>query len=397
MKKIHFALCSILLLASCGASNQTVDGKSYIDSFSKAYDASYSAGSYFMTTTSSGVTLALGVRNLNETDDTYYHIEGSGLTFDIGAKGLKGSDASDLEGELVLKGGTLSLKTDAKETSAFSDFMKISPVKAKAYFDGGALYLDASGNKNSETNSTIGLALQTLIQKASGDSDYSLVGGGSVITGGTKYKGKWALKDEDKQKISDKMPLVKDGETLSDYFSLSSLIEGAYEDPNGATAFSFVTKEDGTKRIVFDSKDKTVLTGALTAGFASFSDTLDKSESVPSKDEVKEKVEKFFTYATPTLFRIETLFTDKGVSQITYDINFTLDEGKVKEAHPDGMIDLSENASSSDDPNDYKFNLDGSLTFSGTLRTSFGSGVTFSLPDLSGYKDFPVISKGSEE
>ena len=397
MKKIHFALCSILLLASCAGGEAADEGKAYIASFKSAYDASYSSGSYYVKTTSNGMKLATGIRNLN---DTYYHLTGSGLTFEAGVSGVKASSADDLKAELLLQGGSLKLETDSKKIpSSLNTFLTLSPVKAKSYFDGGALYFNASGeNRGEDTNSTIGMLAQALIREISGDSSYQLMGG-SVLEGGKRYKGKWTLSDEDKGKITEKMPFVKEGDTLSEYFSLSSFIEGAYEDPNGKAAFSFTTKDDGTKRITFESKDKTVLSAAMSAGFATFSLTLDTSSSLPTSSEVKEAVDKFFTYAEPKTFRVEAFFTDAGLSQVSYDVNFDLDSSKIKEAHPEGMLDLSGKFSDAEDPNDYKFNLDSSLQFSGTLLTSFGDKANFSLPDLSDYLEFPAITKksGDEE
>ncbi len=390
MKKIHFALCSILLLASCGGGSSSDEGKNYISSFKNAYEASYSSGSYYFSCPN-GMKFALGIRNQN---NAYYHLSGSGLTFEAGFKGVKGNSVSDLKAELLLTGGDIKLDADpSKIPSSLSNFLKISDVKAKSYFDGDALYFNASGeNKGKDTNSTIGLLAQTAIREITGDSSYNLYGGGNVLEGKNRYKGKWTLKDEDKQKITDKMPLIKDGDTLSEYFSLSSFLEGAYGDSQGKTAFSFSTKDDGTKRISFDTKDKTVLSAALTAGFASFSDTLDTSESLPSKDEVKDEIDKFFTYADIKTFNVIALFTDSGLDQVTYDVNFTLDKAKIEETYPDGMIDLSSNAGEGEDKKDYIFNLDESLSFTGTVLTEFGDETSFSLPDLSEYLEFPEIS-----
>ncbi len=390
MKKIHFALCSILLLASCGGGSNSDEGKNYISSFKNAYEASYSSGSYYFSCPN-GMKFALGIRNQN---NAYYHLSGSGLTFEAGFKGVKGNAASDLKAELLLTGGDIKLDADpSKIPSSLSKFLKISDVKAKSYFDGDALYFNASGeNKGKDTNSTIGLLAQTAIREITGDSSYNLYGGGNVLEGKNRYKGKWTLQDEDKQKITDKMPLIKDGDTLSEYFSLSSFLEGAYGDSQGKTAFSFSTKDDGTKRISFDTKDKTVLSAALTAGFASFSDTLDTSESLPSKDEVKDEIDKFFTYADIKTFNVIALFTDSGLDQVTYDVNFTLDKAKIEETYPDGMIDLSSNAGEGEDKKDYIFNLDESLSFTGTVLTEFGDETSFSLPDLSEYLEFPEIS-----
>ncbi len=390
MKKIHFALCSILLLASCGGGSSSDEGKNYISSFKNAYEASYSSGSYYFSCPN-GMKFALGIRNQN---NAYYHLSGSGLTFEAGFKGVKGNSVSDLKAELLLTGGDIKLDADpSKIPSSLSNFLKISDVKAKSYFDGDALYFNASGeNKGKDTNSTIGLLAQTAIREITGDSSYNLYGGGNVLEGKNRYKGKWTLQDEDKQKITDKMPLIKDGDTLSEYFSLSSFLEGAYGDSQGKTAFSFSTKDDGTKRISFDTKDKTVLSAALTAGFASFSDTLDTSESLPSKDEVKDEIDKFFTYADIKTFNVIALFTDSGLDQVTYDVNFTLDKAKIEETYPDGMIDLSSNAGEGEDKKDYIFNLDESLSFTGTVLTEFGDETSFSLPDLSEYLEFPEIS-----
>ncbi len=390
MKKIHFALCSILLLASCGGGSSSDEGKNYISSFKNAYEASYSSGSYYFSCPN-GMKFALGIRNQN---NAYYHLSGSGLTFEAGFKGVKGNSVSDLKAELLLTGGDIKLDADpSKIPSSLSNFLKISDVKAKSYFDGDALYFNASGeNKGKDTNSTIGLLAQTAIREITGDSSYNLYGGGNVLEGKNRYKGKWTLKDEDKQKITDKMPLIKDGDTLSEYFSLSSFLEGAYGDSQGKTAFSFSTKDDGTKRISFDTKDKTVLSAALTAGFASFSDTLDTSESLPSKDEVKDEIDKFFTYADIKTFNVIALFTDSGLDQVTYDVNFTLDKAKIEETYPDGMIDLSSNAGEGEDKKDYIFNLDESLSFTGTVLTEFGDETSFSLPALSEYLEFPEIS-----
>ena len=397
MKKIHFALCSILLLASCGGGSSEDTGKNYIADFKKAYDASYSSGAYSFTS-KNGMKLGAGIKNLN---GTYYHLSGSGLTFQADAKGVKGSEASSLKGQLLLTGGSLSLTTNASTLSKFSDFTTLSPVKAKAYFDGDALYFNASGeNKSSETNSTVGALVQTVIREASGNTSYVLYGGGDIFQTANRYKGKWTLGDEDKQKISDKMPLVKEGDTLSEHFSLSSFLEGAYEDGSGKTAFAFETKDDGTKRIKFETKDETVLTAAMSAGFATFRTTLDTSESVPTQEEVDNEIEKFFRYADIKTFSVTTLFKDSGLNQVTYDMNFILDETKIKETYPDAMFDFSENAPEGSEPNDYKFNLDESLSFSGTILCDFGDEDSFALPsDLSGYLEFPAISskEGSGE
>ena len=390
MKKIHFALCSLLLLASCGGGGSADEGKNYISSFKNAYETSYSSGSYFFSCPN-GTKFAAGIRSQN---DTYYHLSGSGLTFEAGAKGVKGNSASDLKGELLLTGGDIKLDTDSKKIpSSFSSLLKISGVKAKAYFDGAAVYFNASGeNKGKETNSTVGLLAQTAIREITGDSSYNLYGGGNVLEGKNKYKGKWTLKDEDKQKITDKMPLIKDGDSLSQYFSLSSFLEGAYEDNEGKTAFSFNTKDDGTKRISFETKDKNVLTSALTAGFASFSSTINTSESIPTTEEVKDKIDEFFTYASIKTFNVIVLFTDSGLEQVTYDVNFTLDQAKIEETYPEGMIDFSINAGEGEDAKDYIFNLDESLSFTGTILTEFGDDSSFSLPDLSEYLEFPEIT-----
>ena len=390
MKKIHFALCSLFLLASCGGGGSADEGKNYISSFKNAYETSYSSGSYFFSCPN-GTKFAAGIRSQN---DTYYHLSGSGLTFEAGAKGVKGNNASDLKGELLLTGGDIKLDTDSKKIpSSFSSLLKISGVKAKAYFDGDALYFNASGeNKGKETNSTVGLLAQTAIREITGDSSYNLYGGGNVLEGKNRYKGKWTLKDEDKQKITGKMPLIKDGDSLSQYFSLSSFLEGAYEDSEGKTAFSFNTKDDGTKRISFDTKDKNVLTSALTAGFASFSSTINTSESIPTTEEVKDKIDEFFTYASIKTFNVIVLFTDSGLEQVTYDVNFTLDQAKIEETYPEGMIDFSINAGEGEDAKDYIFNLDESLSFTGTILTEFGDDSSFSLPDLSEYLEFPEIT-----
>ena len=395
MKKIHFALCSILLLASCGGGSSGDEGKNYIASFKNAYDASYSSGSYYFSCPN-GMKFASGIRSQN---DTYYHLSGSGLTFEAGVKGVKGSGASDLKGQLLLTGGDIKLETDStKIPSSFSSLLKINDVKAKAYFDGSAVYFNASGeNKGKETNSTLGLLAQTAIREITGDSSYNLYGGGDTWETKNRYKGKWTLKDADKQKISDKMPLVKEGDTLSEYFSLSSFLEGAYEDSEGKTAFSFSTKDDGTKRISFDTKDKNVLTAALTAGFASFSGTIDTSESIPSADEVKSKIEEFFTYASIKTFNVIALFSDSELQQVTYDVNFELNKTKIEETYPEGMIDLSANASEGSDAKDYIFNLDGSLSITGTVLCNFGDDDSFSLPDLSDYLEFPEITMDSGE
>lgn len=392
MNKIHFALCSILLLASCGGSAGEDPNRVYIESFAKAYDSSYASGSYYVTT-SEGMKIGAGIKNLN---DVYYHLKGEGLTFNAGLKGVKGSDASSLQGQFLLTGGSgssLKLDTNSTSLSDFKNFLGLTNLKAKAYFDGSALYFDGSENSN------IGLLAQTLIKEISGDSSYRLYGGGySLDNAKNKYKGKWTLSEENAKKISDKMPLVKDGDTLSEHFSLSSFIEGAYEDSNGKTAFDFSTKDDGTKVIDFQSTDKTVLGGAMKAGFASFSSTLDTSSSLPSESEVKERIDEFFTYAEAKVFHVRAFFTDSALTQVYYDVNFSFAEEKVKEAFPEGMFDFSENASEGSDPNDYRFNVDGSLSFSGTLRTSFGKEGAFSLPDdLSEYLEFPEIKSSSEE
>ena len=386
MKKIHFALCSLLLLASCGGGGSADEGKSYISSFKNAYETSYSSGSYYFSCPN-GTKFAVGIRSQN---DTYYHLSGSGLTFEAGAKGVKGNSASDLKGELLLTGGDIKLDTDSKKIpSSFSSLLKISKVQAKTYFDGDSVYFNGAVDPK---NTTVGALAQTAIREITGDSSYNLYGGGNTLEGKNKYKGKWTLKDEDKQKITDKMPLIKDGDTLSQYFSLSSFLEGAYEDNKGKTAFSFNTKDDGTKRISFDTKDKNVLTAALTAGFASFSSTINTSESIPSTEEVKDKIDEFFTYASIKTFNVIALFTDSGLEQVTYDVNFTLDQAKIEETYPEGMIDFSINAGEGEDAKDYIFNLDESLSFTGTILTEFGDDTSFSLPDLSEYLEFPEIT-----
>ncbi len=398
MKKITFALCSLLLLASCAGASSEDEGKTYIASFKNAYEASYSSGSLLVNTTPNGAKVAAGVKNLS---GTYYRVSGSGLAFEAGVDGLKGDEVSSLKGELLLTGGSISLDTNSSSLGSIKDFMKLSPVKAKAYFGDGALYFNASGeNRGEDTNSTLGLLAQTAIQEISGDSSYRLYGGyeeGSLPETKNRYKGKWTLSEENAKKISDKMPFIKEGDTLSEHFSLSSFIEGAYEDADGKTAFSFSTKDDGTKRIQFQSKDKKVLSAALAAGFKSFSLTLSSSESLPSENEVKEKIDEFFTYAEPLTFSISTFFTDKGLSQVSYDVNFSLDEAKINETYPQGMFDLTSSAPEGGKESDYRFNLDGSLTFSGTLNTRFGSEGSFSLPDLSSYLEFPAIKKSSAE
>ncbi len=395
MKKIHFALCSLLLLASCGGGSNSKEGKSYIASFKNAYDSSYSSGSYFFSCPN-GMKFAFGVRNLN---DAYYHLSGSGLTFEAGLTGAKGDSVSSLKAELLLTGGDIKLDaSSSKIPSSFKDFTKISPVKAKAYFDGDAFYFNASGeNKGKETNSMIGLLAQTAIREFSGDSSYNLYGGGNVLEGKNRYKGKWTLKDEDKQKISDRMPLVEEGDTLSEFFSLSSFLEGAYEDEKGETAFSFNTYDDGRKRIVFTTKDEAVLTSALVAGFASFSEDSDADSSLPSKDEVKQKIEKFFTYADIKTFGITVYFNDSALEQVTYDVNFDLDKEKIEETYPNGMFDFSSSASEDSEKKDYVYNLDGSLSLVGTILTEFGEEEAFSLPDLSEYLEFPEIKKKDGE
>ncbi len=388
MRKIHFALCSILLLASCGEAPE--EGKSYLASFKAAYDASYSSGAYYFSCPN-GAKLAAGVKNLN---GTYYHFTGSGLTFEAGMKGARGDASSDLKAELLLTGGDVELKTNSSDIpSLIKDSLKISGVKAKSYFDGDALYFNASG-ENKETNSTIGLLAQTAIRELSGDSTYLLYGGGNAFDSKNRYKGKWTLKDDDKQKINDKMPLVKEGDSLSGIFSLPSFLEGAYEDSDGKTAFSFFSKDDGTKRIDFQTKDKDVLTSALSAGFASFSKDLDSDASLPSEDEAEAKIKKFFTYTSIKTFQVSAYFKDEGLEQVTYDVNFAFDEEKIKETYPEGMFDFSEDSS---DPNSSRYNLDESLSFTGTILTEFGDESSFSLPDLSAYLEFPEINKKEDD
>ncbi len=388
MRKIHFALCSILLLASCGEAPE--EGKSYLASFKAAYDASYSSGAYYFSCPN-GAKLVAGVKNLN---GTYYHFTGSGLTFEAGMKGARGDSSSDLKAELLLTGGDFELKTNSGDIpSLIKDSLKISGVKAKSYFDGDALYFNASG-ENKETNSTIGLLAQTAIRELSGDSTYLLYGGGNAFDSKNRYKGKWTLKDDDKQKINDKMPLVKEGDSLSGIFSLPSFLEGAYEDSDGKTAFSFSSKDDGTKRIDFQTKDKDVLTSALSAGFASFSKDLDSDASLPSEDEAEAKIKKFFTYTSIKTFQVSAYFKDEGLEQVTYDVNFAFDEEKIKETYPEGMFDLSEDSS---DPNSSRYNLDESLSFTGTILTEFGDESSFSLPDLSAYLEFPEINKKEDD
>lgn len=398
MKKIHFALCSLLLLASCGGGEAAEDGSAYIKSFAKAYDASYASGSCYFRSSGSGVQAAIGFKNLA---GTYYHIKApkeSPLSFVAGAKGLKGSSSSSLKAELLLTGGTLSLDTNLSGVSSLSQFTKISPVKAKAYFDGGAVYFNASGeDRGSETNATIGLLAQTAIQNLTGDSSYRLYGGGSTLDSKNKYKGKWTLGEDAKGKIDEKMPLIEDGDSLSSVFSLSSFLEGAYADPSGKTAFSFSTKEDGTMRISFKSTDKTVLSASFSAGFATLKGTLDTTESLPSEEETKAKVDKFLSYAEPKAFSVDAYFTEAGLTQASYDVNFLLDDDKIKELYPSGMVDVSSYSEGTESSTETQYVLDGSLAFSGTVLTSFGKEDAFSLPDLSSYLEFPSISLKEEE
>lgn len=391
MNKIRFALCSLLLLSSCGASSSSDEGKSYLSSFKSACDSSYRCGSYFFSCPN-GLKFAFGLRNQN---DVYYHLSGSGLTFESGLKGAKGESASSLKAQLLLTGGDVKLETNsAKIPSSLQDFTKISGVKAKSYFDGDAVYFNASGeNKGKETNATIGLLAQTAIREISGDSSYDLYGGGDVFQTKNRYKGKWTLEEEQKRKLSDEMPFVKEGESLSELFSFPSFLLGAYEDEMGKEAFSFTTYDDGRMRICFATKDEAVLSSALAAGFSSFSGETKTGESLPSQDEIKGKIERFFTYADIKTFGVTVYFDAAKLEQVSYDVNFDLDQAKIEEIYPEGMFDLSGGEDESEDKKDRIFNLDGSLSFLGTILAEFGAEDSFSLPDLSDYLEFPGIAK----
>ena len=197
MKKIALALASLLLLASCGDNpgNSEEVGKSYISALQHAAEASLKQNSCYLSTPGAGGKIAVGVKDL---EGTYYHIKGDSLSFDLGLTGLKAEELSSCKGLLELKGGSLGIKTNFENIpSSLKNYLTVSPLKAKSYFDGDALYLNASGEKN-ETNATLGLMLQTLIQTIPGNEGYVLYGGGSRLDSKNKYKGKWSLTQEEK-------------------------------------------------------------------------------------------------------------------------------------------------------------------------------------------------------
>ena len=391
MKKIALALASLLLLASCGDNpgNGEEEGKSYISALQHAAEASLKQNSCYLSTPGAGGKIAVGVKDL---DGTYYHIKGDSLSFDLGLTGLKAEELSSCKGLLELKGGSLAIDTNFENIpSSLKNYLTVSPLKAKSYFDGDALYLNASGEKN-ETNATLGLMLQTLIQTIPGNEGYVLYGGGSRLDTKSKYKGKWSLTQEEKDQAKEHLPLIKEDGNSSDLFSgLSSFLQGAYEDEKGQTAFSFETKEDGQKKISFRSTDKDVLSGAFASAISKGDFSLITSEgiSAPTYSEAKEKADKFLSYAEPKTFAVETYFQGESLLQTRLDINFSLDSAKINELYPSGMIEIPAQEAGGEAKH---LSLDGSLAFSANLLTSFSSAPSFSLPEeLSSYKEFPEI------
>ncbi len=395
MKKQIALLTATFLLASCASGGNGEDeGKTYIASLKEATTASLKQDSYFFSSNGSGVKFALGVKNLN---DTYYHLSGSSLLFEAGAKGLKSSNLDDYEGELLLKGGTIALDTNMEEVSSVKNFLKLSPVKAKIYFDDGAVYFNASGSQG-ETNATLGLLVQTAIQSITGDDSYVLYGGGNRLDSQNKYKGKWTLSSDDRDEISKYLPLVDESNDYASMISsLSSFLEGAYSDPSGKTSFSFETKEDGQKKIAFQSQDKEVLSSCFASALSKgdYSAFTSSSSSSFTYEEAKEKADKFFSYTDPKAFKIEIYFNEDSLLQTRFDVNFAFDEEKIKSLYPNGMIDASEGIEEGKDPKDYQYILDSSLSFSGSIMSNFSSSA-FSLPeDLSTYLEFPEVKMKS--
>lgn len=396
MKKIYALIATSLLLASCASGgNKEEEGETYIASLKEATQTSLKQDSYFFSSNGSGIKFAAGVKNLN---DTYYHLSGSSILFEGGAKGLKSKQLKDYQGELLLQGGTISLDTNMKEISSYKNFLKLSPLKAKLYFSDSAVYFNASGSQG-ETNATLGLLVQTAIQGITGDSSYVLYGGGNRLDSQNKYKGKWTLSAEDQATISEHLPLVdENNDYASAIASLSSFLEGAYSDSNGKTSFSFETKEDGQKKIAFESKDKSVLAScfasALSKGDLS---SFTSSSTSYTYDEAKQKADKFLSYAEPKAFKVEVYFNATSLLQTRFDVNFALDEAKIKELYPNGMIDASEGIQEGEDQKDYQFILDSSLSFSGSIMSDFSSTSPFTLPDLSSYLEFPEVKLSFNE
>lgn len=374
MKK-SLAFCSILLLVSC--SSNKVDGSSCIKEFEALNDASYSTGAYLFKA-KNGNSFSLGLKSL---EGTYFNLDGTNITFEMGAKGLKGEDSSSLTSQFLLKSGDLSINTDLDGFEQYSKtYGNINNISCDSYFDGSSLYLDASKNR------LVGAFIQYLLRQALNNSSYYLHGGGTSLDS-DKYKGKWTLSDEAKAKVDAKMPLVKEGDSFSDMFSLSSFLEGAYNDAKGKDGFAFEDKDDGTKSIIFSSVDASVLKSAFVSGFSSFKEDADIS-SLPSLDKAKEKTEEFFSYATPNNFYLSAFYSSGGVNRIAYNVSFSFDEDKVKETYPEGMIDLNDDGGSDLSK---RFNISG-FSFSGSVVTYFGDKASFSLPDsLSSYKEFPSI------
>lgn len=392
MKKIALALAALTLLTSCGdnPSKSGDEGKAYIEALQKASESSLKKDSYYFSTPGAGGKLALGVKDL---DGTYYHVSGSSLSFDLGLSGLRQSDLSSYEGLFELKGGSLSLDTNSAIISdSYKNMMTLSPLKAKAYFDGDAAYFNASGEKN-ETNATLGLLVQTAIQAIPGNKGYVLYGGGSRLDTKSKYKGKWSLSGEDKAEANKHLPLIEDDADYSSVLSsLASFLEGAYEDESGKTAFYFETKEDGGKKISFQSVDKEVLSHAFASAIskADISSFASEETSLPTYEEAKEKADKFLSYAEPKAFALETYFDEDSLTQTRFDVNFSLDEAKIKELYPEGMFEVP-SFTENGEPTHY--NLDGTLSFSGNVLCSFSESSLFSLPEeLSSYKEFPAIN-----
>ncbi|HBS02983.1 MAG TPA: hypothetical protein DEA63_03880 [Firmicutes bacterium] len=392
MKKTSLFLLSAALLASCGSSSpKEEDGKAYIASLKEAAQSSLRQESRYFKSAGVGGKIAFGVKNQN---GTYYHLTGSSLSFEAGAKNLKSTSVDELQGMILLQGGEMSLDTNQKDLSEMKGLLKLSPLKAKAYLNQGAVYFNASGEKNADgevdTNATLGLLVQTLIRSV--DSDYVLYGGGNRLEGKNKYKGKWTLGEEEKGNLQKSLPLVKEDADLSSLDFLSSFLEGAYQDESGKTAFSFQTKEDKSKKISFSSKDKNVLSCAFASAISSSDYSSFTSEtSAPSYQQAKEKADEFFLYAEPKAFTVEAYFSDKSLLQVRVDINFALDEAKIAELYPNGMFDFSSEAGEGSDPKETQFSLDGTLAISGNVLCDFTDPNAISLPDLSSYLEFPEI------
>lgn len=399
MKKTSLLLLAATLLASCGSSSpQEEDGKAYISSLKEATQSSLKQESRYFKSAGVGGKVAFGAKNLA---GTYYHLTGSSLSFEAGAKNLKSTSIDELQGMVLLQGGEMSLDTNQKEVSEMKNFLKLSPLKAKAYLNEGAVYFNASGEKNPvsgevDTHATLGLLAQTLIRTV--DSDYVLYGGGNRFDSKNNYKGKWTLNEEDRAELQKELPLVKENPDFSSLDFLSSFLEGAYQDESGKTAFSFETKEDKSKKISFSSKDKDVLSCAFASAISSADLSSFSSEaSTPSYQEAKDEADKFFTYADPKAFTLEAYFSQKSLLQVRVDINFALDEAKIKELYPNGMFDFSSEAGKGTDPKETQFNLDGTLALSGNVLCNFTDPNAFDLPDLSSYLEFPEIVADSDQ